>query len=167
MVESNSKILSAEKVFRILKRITVHIYENNLESGSIVLVGVHDQGYKIAEYIHGELKKMDPGFSTNLVELKIDKGNPSGDIAINVNMDDLSDQTVILVDDVLNTSRTLAYALKYLLQVPIKKIETAVLINRSHAAFPISATYSGYELATTLDEHIKVSLEGEIGAYLY
>ncbi len=167
MVQTKTQILTAEKIFRILKRITVHLYENNLEAESLVIVGVHDQGYKMAEYIQGELKGIDKSFSTTLVELKLDKKKPEGDITVNVDLSDLAGKTVVLVDDVLNTSRTLAYALKYLLQVPIKKLETAVLINRSHASFPISATYSGYELATALDEHIEVSLEGEIGAFLY
>ncbi len=167
MTEEKSTILSANQIFRILKRISVEIYENNLAVGEIVLVGVFDQGYRMAEYIKGELVAIDPSFKTTLVRLDIDKSNTSGDIKVDSDLSLFSGKHIVLVDDVLNTSRTLAYSLKFLLQTHVEQVETAVLINRSHASFPISATYSGYELATTLDEHIQVQLEGEIGAFLF
>ena len=48
----------------------------------------------------------------------------------------------------------------------IKKIEVAVLVDRSHTAFPIKATYVGYELSTTLSDNIQVVLKGKKGVYL-
>ncbi len=166
-MEPKNQILSEEKIYHILQRIAVEIYENNLSEPELVLVGVHDQGYKIAQYLLRELEKIDTDFKVSLLDLEIDKSSPSDSIRVNWDMELLQDKAVILVDDVLNTSRTLAYSLQFLLATHLRKVETAVLINRSHAQFPISATYSGYELATTLDEHIKVQTEGEVGAYLY
>ncbi len=166
-MEPKNQILSEEKIYHILQRIAVEIYENNLSEPELVLVGVHDQGYKIAQYLLRELEKIDTDFKVTLLDLEIDKSSPSDSIRVNWDMELLQDKAVILVDDVLSTSRTLAYSLQFLLATHLRKVETAVLINRSHAQFPISATYSGYELATTLDEHIKVQTEGEVGAYLY
>jgi pyrimidine operon attenuation protein/uracil phosphoribosyltransferase len=72
----------------------------------------------------------------------------------------LENKVVILVDDVLNSGRTLAFALQPFLQRPIKKLEVAVLVNRAHKRYPVSVDYAGYELATTLNEHIQVNLQG-------
>jgi pyrimidine operon attenuation protein/uracil phosphoribosyltransferase len=75
---------------------------------------------------------------------------------------------LVLVDDVLHTGRTLVQSLRPFLDVNVKKIETVALINRSHKLFPIHANYTGYELATTLNDHIEVVLDSEnFGVYLY
>jgi pyrimidine operon attenuation protein/uracil phosphoribosyltransferase len=68
----------------------------------------------------------------------------------------VSGKTIILVDDVLNTGKTLVYAMKPFLDQEIYKMEIAVLVNRSHGLFPVRPDYTGYELATTLNEHIRV-----------
>jgi pyrimidine operon attenuation protein/uracil phosphoribosyltransferase len=73
---------------------------------------------------------------------------------------------VIIIDDVLNTGRTLAYAFKPFLEIEVKKIEVAVLVNRSNTLFPVSPTYTGYELATTLSDHVEVKLGKDAAVYL-
>lgn len=73
----------------------------------------------------------------------------------------LSGKTLIVVDDVLNTGRTIVYAIKPFLEEDIDKMELAVLVNRAHGLFPIRPDYTGYELSTTLNEHIKVDLSEE------
>jgi pyrimidine operon attenuation protein/uracil phosphoribosyltransferase len=78
---------------------------------------------------------------------------------------ELQGKAIIVVDDVANTGRTLFYAIKPLLDILPKKIETAVLVDRKHKAFPIAITYYGLSLATTLQEHIDVKLE-ESSVYL-
>ena len=81
--------------------------------------------------------------------------------------EELKNETIILVDDVLNSGRTMMYGLQLFLRVPVKKLSTAVLINRSHKRFPVNADYVGMSLATTLKEHIEVSLEsGKFAVYL-
>jgi pyrimidine operon attenuation protein / uracil phosphoribosyltransferase len=72
----------------------------------------------------------------------------------------LNNKTVILVDDVLNTGKTLVYAMKPFLDQEIQKMEIAVLVNRSHGLFPLRPDYTGYELSTTLNEHILVDVSG-------
>ena len=74
---------------------------------------------------------------------------------------------MILVDDVLNTGKTLAYTLNKLLPLNPKKVEVATLIDRHHPQYPMAATYTGYSLATTLQERVEVVLEeSEVAAYL-
>ena len=78
-------------------------------------------------------------------------------------------KVIIIVDDVANTGRTMLYALKPFLQAHPKKIQTLVLVERSHKLFPIQTDYVGLSITTTLQEHIAVETEGDeiTGAWLY
>jgi pyrimidine operon attenuation protein/uracil phosphoribosyltransferase len=61
----------------------------------------------------------------------------------------------------------LIYAVAYFLQIPVKRIKTAVMVNRNHKKFPIKADFKGISLSTSINEHIRVELEGEqAGIYL-
>jgi pyrimidine operon attenuation protein/uracil phosphoribosyltransferase len=71
-------------------------------------------------------------------------------------LNEITKYPIILCDDVLNTGKTLAYSLSKFLSWEVKKIETAVLILRSYSQFPIYATYKGYQLSTTINEHVNV-----------
>ena len=81
---------------------------------------------------------------------------------------ELNGKVVILVDDVSNSGRTLTYALKPFLQSHPKKIQTLVLVERRHTAFPVQPDYVGLSVATTLQEHIYVEVEGDdvVGAWM-
>ena len=67
---------------------------------------------------------------------------------------DYKNKTVILVDDVLNSGKTLIYAVQLFLNQPIKKLHTVVLVDRSHTQYPVKADFVGLSLSTTLQEHI-------------
>jgi len=56
--------------------------------------------------------------------------------------------------------------MKPFLNVEVKKIEVAVLVNRSHTLYPIQPKYTGFELSTTLNEHVEVVLGKKAGVYL-
>jgi len=91
-----------------------------------------------------------------VLEVILDKkAVASSDIHLSTNPT-LKGKTIILVDDVLNTGKTLVYAMKPFLTQGVEKIEVAVLVNRSHGLFPVKPDYTGFELATTLNEHIRV-----------
>ena len=80
----------------------------------------------------------------------------------------LDGKSIIVVDDVANSGRTLLYALNPFLNVIAKKIQIAVLLDRKHKSYPVSADYIGTSLATTYQEHISVEVKsGKVsGAYL-
>ena len=161
------KILSADQIEKIIQRIAVQILENNCDEEHIILIGIHDQGYKIAQRILDayDVLEIDEKPEIQLISLQINKANPGdGTIALDQDKNLIVDKPIVIVDDVLNTSKTLAFTLQFLLTSAIRKVETAVLVNRSHAKFPISATYTGFELATTLEDHIEVRIEE--GAFL-
>ena len=98
----------------------------------------------------------------------MDKDNPyQSEITINLAISDYTNKVVILIDDVLNSVKTLMYASKHFLTTPLIKLSTLVLVDRTHNRFPIKADYVGLSLATTLQEYISVVLDGkEKGVYL-
>lgn len=79
-----------------------------------------------------------------------------------------NDKVIIVADDVVNSGKTLLYAIKPFLEFKPKKIQTLVLVERTHKAFPVTSDYVGLSIATTIQEHIIVEVEGEEinGAYM-
>ena len=159
MSDQQTLILNEQQVLQKIKRMAYQICEHNLKEKCVVLVGIYQQGYHLAELLSGELKEVAP-FEVLLARLDLDKKKPlSGEISLDIPESTLDHKAIVLIDDVLNTGKTMAYSLKPFLNRNLKKLETAVLVNRSHKRFPISAKYQGIELATTLSEHIVVVLE--------
>jgi pyrimidine operon attenuation protein/uracil phosphoribosyltransferase len=74
---------------------------------------------------------------------------------------------LILVDDVLNSGTTLIYAVRYFLDVPLKKFKTAVLVDRNHKKYPVKADFKGISLSTSSLEHVQVVFDENGGNYAY
>ncbi|MCC5928933.1 MAG: phosphoribosyltransferase [Cyclobacteriaceae bacterium] len=167
MTSTDNQILNKKQVLQKISRIAYEIYENHYLEKKIYLAGVPETGFRIAEMIKKELDKVSP-LDVRLTVVHIDKQDPFGsEVTIDCNPSELKNKSVILVDDVLHTGRTFLNSLKPFLSTDIRQIETAVLVDRGHKLFPISADYKGYELATMLNDHIEVSLEkGRFGVYL-
>jgi pyrimidine operon attenuation protein / uracil phosphoribosyltransferase len=152
---SSNQILSQPKVDQIIRRIAYQIHENNMNE-NVVLVGVDPGGKKLADQINSNLEEI-KGALAICLSISLDKENPlNSDIIISGDPEELKDKTIILCDDVLNSGRTLAYSLTKLLTLGVKKVETAVLVLRTHGKFPIYANYKGYELSTTINEMVEV-----------
>ncbi|MEL6534245.1 MAG: phosphoribosyltransferase family protein [Bacteroidota bacterium] len=166
MSEKN-RVLTAIQIDQKVRRIALEIYEKNAEETSIFLAGIWDRGYQFAQLLADHLRQVSP-LKVELVKVDVDKSNPlQAEVTFDISSDRLKDACIVLVDDVLNSGRTMAYAMKPFLDLPMKKLETAVLVLRTHRLFPISSRYTGYELATTLNEHIDVVLDGDHkGVYL-
>lgn len=166
MVVEKNLILDAAQIRQKIKRMAFEIYENNFKEKSIVVAGIEGQGYVLAKLLCREIEAIAP-VKTILVKLSIDKELPQqSEVTLDTDMKEIRKKCIILVDDVLNTGRTFAYSLKPFLNIEVKKIEIAVLVNRSHTLFPVYSQYTGYELATTLREHVEVVLGKENAVYL-
>lgn len=158
---AKQQLLHHAQIEQKILRIAYQIYEQNFEADSLYLIGIRDNGYHLAELLKAELERI-ASFRVFLWGLSLDKAYPTQSrVALEGDVEELSGKNVLLVDDVLNTGRTLAYSFKPFLSVPVKSLQTAVLVNREHHSFPVSADFSGYELATTLQEHIRVVLPPE------
>lgn len=155
-------ILSDVQVKQKIKRIAYEIYEHNSQEEEIILAGIKDQGYELAGLIVKELQQIAP-FKVTLIGIELDKSAlTQSKIVLSCDTELIKNKCIVLIDDVMNTGRTMAYSLKPFLNVEVKKLETAVLVNRSHTQFPISTQYAGYQLATTMKEHVEVQLKNDI-----
>ena len=156
-----NQVLDGAQIRQKIKRIAYEIYENNYEEDVLVIAGIEGQGYLFAKMLEAQFRAIS-GKEVELLTLKLDKLAPAQSaIELSSPAQALQGKAIILADDVLNTGRTLAYSLQPFLQSRIKKLEIAVLVNRSHTTFPVQAKYTGYELATTLSDHIEVVLAGD------
>lgn len=165
---SKTQLLDKTGTLQKIRRIAYEIYEQNFEENEIVVAGIYDKGYTFAQILFDELKTISP-LKIELVKVTLDKSAPlQSEIIFDKDIKLLENKTIILTDDVLNTGRTLAYSLKPFLNCEIKKLQTAVIVDRGHKSFPISADYVGYSLSTTLMEHIDVELvdQSKVGVYL-
>lgn len=166
MVSEKSQILDSTQVKQKIRRMAYEIFEHNFNEKTIVIAGIEGQGYTLAKLLIQEVESISP-IKTMLVKVTLDKFAPQqAEVTLDCNLKDLRKKCIILVDDVLNTGRTFAYGLKPFLNIEVKKIETAVLVNRSHTLFPIYPQYTGYELATTIRDHVEVVLGKETAVYI-
>lgn len=143
------------------------IYEQNHELNEIVLVGVAENGQKISSILKREIEAIS-SIKVHIAALNVEKDAPVQPQVEFSDFPKIEQFTMVLVDDVMNSGRTMIYALDPFLKMGAKKIQTAVLVNRSHKRFPISVDYKGLELATTIQEHIQVNLtDSDFSAHLY
>lgn len=151
-------ILNHTQIKHIIKRISYQIYETFVDEETIILAGIKENGYILAEKIKAELEAIS-SLKIVLCELTINKKNPMDTIQSSLNTDDYKNNAIVLVDDVLNTGSTLIYAVKHFLDFEIKKCKTVVLINRNHKLFPIKADFKGLSLSTSKSEHVQVEFK--------
>ncbi|HTO37879.1 MAG TPA: phosphoribosyltransferase family protein [Brumimicrobium sp.] len=159
-------VLDERQINQKLDRIAYQIYEDTFEEESILLVGIHGNGIKIAKVLKELLEKIGQQEIT-VCEMIIDKKKPlDHPITTDVDMNDYQGQPIILIDDVINSGRTMQYALMELLKYLPKKLKTVALVDRKHRNFPIRCDYEGLTLSTTLQDRIEVEFEGNKKAYL-
>lgn len=160
---AGKKILDQETVLQKVKRMAFEIYENNFEEKELVFAGLVGEGYPLAKLLAENLSAISK-IKTHLVKIDLDKNNPyQSPVRFDQDTSIFKDKVVIVVDDVLNTGRTFSCSLAPLLSLPVKKIQSAFLVNRNYAKFPIHADYIGYELSTTFSDFITVNLsEGKM-----
>ncbi len=159
------KIMDSVDIKRALLRIANEIIERNRGVAGAVLVGIHRRGVPLAERLAAAVYQLEG--------VRV----PVGTLDINLYRDDLStisyqpivrkteipvdlsEQTVVLVDDVLYTGRTVRAALDALMDLGRPKaIQLAVLIDRGHRELPIRADYIGKDVPTAKREIISVRL---------
>lgn len=158
-------LLDAQAIKRALTRISHEIIEKNKGVKDVVLVGIRTRGVPLAERIASEIEKIE---GTKI---------PVGILDITLYRDDLStlayqpvvhptelpmditDKTIVLVDDVLYTGRTIRAALDALIDMGRPKIiQLAVLIDRGHRELPIRADYVGKNVPTAGKEVVSVQI---------
>lgn len=158
-------ILDGDTVQIKLERMAYEVLEHNLDEDEIILAGIQDNGSVIARNMKKILNDIS-SVNVRLISLSLDKKNPDRvELSENIIVDH---KVVVIVDDVANSGKTMLYSLKPFLEFHPRKIQTLALVARTHKAFPIELDYTGLAVATTLQEHIYVEVDGEkiSGAYL-
>jgi pyrimidine operon attenuation protein/uracil phosphoribosyltransferase len=153
-------VLNQQQIQQKIDRIAYQILEDNLDETEIVIAGILPRGNFLAERLKKVLDSIAP-FKSTLLEIELEKESSTLKSKINFNVNDCADKVIILVDDVLNSGKTLAYGMGVFFDVHLKKISTVVLVDRNHKSFPISTDYAGLAMSTVLKEHIDVILNEE------
>ena len=164
---TKSKILNIQEINQKLKRLAWQVYEKNSAEKEIIVVGISERGLILAKQLVGHIHEIS-NIKTKISHLVLDKDNPyNKEVSLNLEEKEYANKVVILVDDVLNSGKTLMYAAKHFLTTRLTSLSTMVLVDRNHNRYPIKADYIGLSLATTLQEYINVDLKGaNNGVYL-
>lgn len=168
VTEEPQRILTPLQINQKITRMAYEVYERNFTEKEIVIAGIVGEGYEFAKRLSAEISRISP-LAVKLIELRFDIHAPRQSyIDFEGGEDVLEDHVVVVADVVLNTARTMTFSLQPFLSKGVKKLQVAVIVDRSHRLYPVSADYVGYSLSTTVNEHIKVILSrpGEEGAYL-
>jgi len=152
------KILNERQIAQKIKRLAIEILEHNFGEPELILAGINNNGMVFSELLMQELTKIS-NIPITVTRIKLNPANPiKSDIILEMPPEQVHNKVLIIVDDVANTGRTIFYAIKPILEVLPKKVEVAVLIDRSHKSFPIRVDYYGLSLSTTLKNNIDVQI---------
>ena len=164
---TKSKILNIQEINQKLKRMAWQVYEKNSAEKEIIIVGISERGLILAKKLVDHIKKIS-NIKTKISHLELDKDNPyKKEVSLDLIEKEYDNKVVIIVDDVLNSGKTLMYAVKHFLTTRLISLSILVLVDRNHNRYPIKADYIGLSLATTLQEYINVDLKGaDKGVYL-
>ena len=149
-------LLDKDTARKKIYRMAMQIAEQHFDKESLVLIGIKENGIAIAEAICKYLANYFTG-NLSVISLSLDKRNP-GDITLAPQLS-LTGKTIILIDDVANSGRTMLYAIKPLLNQNPAEIQTLALIERTHKLFPVAVNYVGLSVSTGMQQYIEVKVE--------
>lgn len=148
-----------------LRRMAWEIYEQNHKEKEIVIAGIYPRGYILSERLSAFIEEIST-IKVNLLKINLDKDEPTQHPVVVSQHASLSKSVVVVVDDVVKSGKTLMYASQYFLNQKIKKLMTAILIDRNYKLYPIKADVVGLSLSTTLKDHVNVVLGKNESVYL-
>jgi len=160
-------ILTKEVAEQKLQRLALEIAEQlEGDQSEIVIIGIRNSGKVVADKL-GIMLKNHLSAPIKIISVVLNKITPKEVFLSEPNID-LTNKNIIVMDDVVNSGKTLLFALRPLLYHQPKRIQTLVLVERMNKLFPVKSDYIGLTIATTLQEHIVVETkDGEIvGAYI-
>jgi pyrimidine operon attenuation protein/uracil phosphoribosyltransferase len=164
---SEKVVLERDDVRRTLQRIAHEIAEKNPDPGGLALVGIHTRGALLARRLHtllGELTEVElPIGDVDISFYRDDVGAkaPASQPVVHAShIDfDLTGRTVVLVDDVLFTGRTVRAAIEAVFDYGRpQRVQLAVLCDRGHRELPFRPDYVGKNLPTAREERVNVRL---------
>ena len=155
MSSNTPEILGAEAIAHKVQRLAWELYDRHSKAEQLYVVGIQGNGYWLAQQLVAKLNAISD-MKIELMELALDKSDPK---PADMQIDLPSSAHVALVDDVLNSGRTLLWAVIKLMEFHPQQLSTTVLVDRSHKRYPVKADIKGLSLSTTLQEAVKLNVE--------
>jgi pyrimidine operon attenuation protein / uracil phosphoribosyltransferase len=162
--ESRARVLEAEDISRIMRRISHEILERNKGSDNLALVGIRTRGVFLAKRLAAAITEIE-GVTVMTGELDVSlyrddvATRRSSSLGVTQIDFDINGKKVVIVDDVLYTGRTTRAAMDALIDFGRPSvIQLAVLIDRGHRELPVRADYVGKNIPTSGNEKVKLSL---------
>jgi pyrimidine operon attenuation protein / uracil phosphoribosyltransferase len=169
------QVMAPSDIVRGLRRIAHEIIERNKGIHDVVLLGIPTRGVPLAERLAGVLEAIEGvEVPTGVLDVALYRDDVGRHPTPNVGSTDVStsveDKTVVLVDDVLYTGRTIRSALDAVTDLGRPaRVQLAVLIDRGHRELPIRADYVGRNLPTALAQRVTVhvvEIDGDDGVFI-
>lgn len=161
-----SVVLNQAQIRQKIERIAFEILENTYEQDVIFVAGIAGNGMAFAERIATHLQSITDQ-RIELFAINIQKDDPlSAPLTLTIDDSILHGKTVVLIDDVINSGRTMIHAVRRLLDNKINALKVATLVNRTHRRFPVQADFVGLNISTTLQDNIVVEFGKDEVAYL-
>jgi pyrimidine operon attenuation protein/uracil phosphoribosyltransferase len=153
-------VLDQAQIEAKINRIAWQIAEQHLQEKEIILAGIDRRGYILAKALADKIEEI--GLQVMVARMRIHKDKPwSVPVEADLPSEFFKGKSVVVVDDVLNSGATLIYGVKFFLDHPVKRITTAVLVDRNHKRYPVKADFKGISLSTTLLERVEAHIEQE------
>jgi pyrimidine operon attenuation protein/uracil phosphoribosyltransferase len=154
-------ILSQLEIDQKITRLAHQIIENTFENETLFIGGISGNGIQLAKKIK-QIISEHSNQTIHVFEMVVDKKEPwAHPIELSIEQSTMKNGYILLVDDVINSGKTMQYALVKLLEQATKAIKTVALVDRQHRRYPIKADFVGISLSTTLKERVEVTLSAE------
>lgn len=163
MPQEKTLILDHHTILVKIDRMACEICENQTENNELILCGMNSRGFFIAGIMANKIKAILPELNITLVQVDTHStGQPRFEPKV-----DMKGRNVIVIDDVINTGKTLMHVIQDIFNHDPESIHTAFLAKREHRNYPVKADYVGISLATTLQEHVVFDNSDPNGLQVY
>lgn len=176
-MEYKAQLMDEAQIQRTMARLTHEIIEKNRGAEGLCLLGIKRRGVPLAYMLQENIRRFEQlEVPVGYIDITRFRDDRDGDEQPRADADccipcKLEDTTVILVDDVLHTGRTVRAAIEAIFrQGRPKAIRLAVLIDRGHRELPFRPDFVGKNIPTAKNEKVSVKVEGidgETGVHLY
>ncbi|MBU2018138.1 MAG: phosphoribosyltransferase [Bacteroidetes bacterium] len=153
------RILTNVEIQQKLVRLAHQMIEITWDQKEIYVGGIIGNGFEMATEICTIIES-NSDTKVHCFEIKINKEHPwDEDVILSIPQEKLKNAVIFIVDDVLNSGKTMQYALVKFLQHPTKSIKTVAMVDRKHRRYPIKADFVGLSLSTTLSDRVEIFKE--------
>ncbi len=143
-------IRNHEDILLVIKRLSLEIAENHVDTKQLYLVGLNDRGFFLSESLRDELHSILSNSTIHSFQMNVQ----SNQLLAENHFTNIKQSAIIIVDDVVNSGYTAMKSVAHFFEMGFETIETAFLAQREHLSYPVLANYVGLSIATTLKDHV-------------